>query len=442
MQVSTESTTGLERKLTIEIPSEVVDQEVDKRLKEAAKTVKINGFRAGKVPVKVVKQRYGAGIRQEVVGDTINKSFYDAVTQESLKPAGQPSIEPKELEAGKNLSFVATFEVYPEIESVVLDGIEIKKLEADITDEDVNKTIESLRKNQATFETVERAAQDGDRVNINFKGTKDGEAFDGGEANDQNLELGSKSMIPGFEDGIVGMSEGDTKTVSVTFPEDYQDESLKGAAADFEITVNVVEAQKLPELNDEFFAKFGQNDGGEDKFRTDVRENMEREKEKAIKGKLKQQVMDVVLEKNEIDIPKALVASEINALRDQMGNQMMQQYGQQASNIDFKSILPDNMFEDQAKKRVALGLVVSEIVKVNKIEADKEIVKKLIDDVASTYESPQEVVNHYYGNQELLSGVEAAAIEDQVVDFVLNQAKVETESVSYEEAIKNNQQAG
>lgn len=436
MQVSTESTTGLERKLTIEIPSDVVDQEVEKRLKEAAKTVRINGFRKGKVPIKVVKERYGAGIRQEVVGDTINRTYQEAVIKEALRPAGQPSIEPKQLDAGKNLEYVATFEVYPEVAQPTLSDVSVTQYTSDIEEADVDETIESLQKNQAEFAEVSRKSKNEDQVTIDFKGTKDGEAFDGGTAEGHVLVLGSGSMIPGFEEGIIGMKAGETQSIAVTFPEDYQEESLQGADVQFDVTVHKVEGKKLPKLDDEFFASFGVTQGGEETFRIDVRKNMERELQKAIKGKVKQQVMDGLLASSEIDIPKALLASEIDALRNQMGNQMMQQYGQQAKDIDFKSILPDTMFEEQAKKRVALGLIVSEVVKTEKIKADKDIVKSLIEDVASTYESPQEVINYYYGNQELLAGVEAAAIEEQVVELVLSKAKTDTKKISYKEAIK------
>lgn len=436
MQVSLETTTGLERKLTVGIPASVVDQEVDKRLKEAAKTVRINGFRKGKVPMNVVKQRYGAGVRQEVLGDAINRSFYDAVSKEDLRPAGQPAIEPKQLESGKDIEFVATFEVYPEIEVKGLESIEVTRYEAEVTDADVDTMIETLQKSQADWAPVKRKSKKGDRVVIDFKGTKDGEEFEGGTAEGQTLVLGSNSMIPGFEKGIIGMKTGETETIKVTFPDDYQEESLRGADAEFEVTVQKVEGQKLPKLNEEFFEKFGVTEGGEEKFRADVRENMEREKQKALKGKLKEQVMNGLIEANSIDIPKSLVAGEIDALRNQMGNQMMQQYGSQAEQIDFKSILPDDMFKEQAERRVALGLIVSEVVKSENISVDKDLVKSLIEEVASTYEHPEEVVNYYYGNEQLLGGVEAAALEEQVVNLVLSKAKVAEETISYEEAVK------
>lgn len=437
MQVSIETTSTLGRRLTVGIPAEVVDKEVNKRLNEAAKTVRINGFRKGKVPLKVVKQRFGAGVRQEVLGDTINRTFYEAVQKESVRPAGQPSIEPKQLEEGQDIEYIATFEVYPEIEVKGLEDIEITKYDAEITDKDIDKMIESLQKSQAEWVDTKAQTKDGFKVNINFEGLKDGEAFEGGSAENHELVIGSKQMIPGFEDGILGMKPGESKAVELTFPEDYQVEDLKGAAVVFNITVNSSQKQKLPKLDDEFFAKFGVAEGGEEKFREDVKSNMDREKQKAVRNKLKEQVMDALLEKNEIEIPAALVEGEIDALRQQM----VQQYGGSVQNLDLKSLLPDDMFREQAEKRTALGLLVSEIVKHEKLTADKDVVKKLIEEAASTYEQPEEVINYYYGNQQLMQGVEAAALEEQIVDHIAEKAKVTDASISYEELMTPAQNA-
>jgi len=432
MQVSIETTTGLERRLTVGIPAEVVDNEVEKRLKDAAKTVRINGFRKGKVPMKIVKQRFGAGVRQEVLGDTIQRSFYDAVRQESVRPAGQPQIEPQQMEEGKDIEFIATFEVYPEIELKGIDELEITRYDADIDDSDVDKMVESLQKNQATWDTVERAAKDGDQVTIDFSGTIDGEAFDGGSAEGHSLTLGSGSMIPGFEDGIVGMKAGETKVVEATFPSEYHVEKLRDAKAAFEITLHEVKEQTLPELNDEFFSKFGVAEGGEEKFRAEVMENMEREKQRAIKAKLKEQVMDGLLKANPVELPAALVENEINALRQQT----MQQYGQAAANLDLKALLPDEMFKERAEKRTALALIVSEFVKDKDLKADKALVRSLIEETASTYEDPEQVINYYYSNDQLLASVEAAALEEQVVHLIIDSANVADKKVSYDDVIK------
>ncbi|MCE3252323.1 MAG: trigger factor [Cellvibrio sp.] len=436
MQVSLETTSGLERRLTVGVPAEQVENEVENRLKQAARNVSIKGFRKGKVPMSVVKQRFGAGIRQEVVGDVISRSFYAAVQKENVKPAGQPSIQPKQLAAGKDLEYIATFEVYPSVALSDLSAFEITNYKAEVTEVDVDNMIEVLRKHQATWSVVDRAAADGDQVNINFIGTKDGVEFAGGKADNHNLILGSKSMIPGFEEGVVGMKAGEQKVISVTFPEDYQAEELKGAAAQFSITVNSVSEAQLPELKKEFFQKFGVEKGGEKQFRKEVKANMDRELANALKAKVKVQVMDALIASHTTDVPKALVANEIQVLR----NQMLQRFGGQQQNFDVKTLLPDTMFQDEASRRVTLGLIVGEIVKSAKLKPDAKRVKTMIEEIASTYQEPKEVVDYYSGNQELMAGVESAVLEDQVVDHILSQAKVSDVETNYDEIIKANTQ--
>jgi len=436
MQVSLETTSGLERRLTVGVPAEQVENEVENRLKQAARNVSIKGFRKGKVPMSVVKQRFGAGIRQEVVGDVISRSFYAAVQKENVKPAGQPSIQPKQLTVGKDLEYIATFEVYPSVALSDLSAFELTNFKAEVTEADVDNMIEVLRKHQATWSVVERAAADGDQVNINFVGTKDGVEFAGGKADNHNLVLGSKSMIPGFEEGIVGLKAGEQKVISVTFPEDYQAEELKGAAAQFAITVNSVSEAQLPELKKEFFQKFGVEKGGEKQFRKEVKANMDRELANALKAKVKVQVMDALIASHTTEVPKALVANEIQVLR----NQMLQRFGGQQQNFDVKSLLPDTMFQDEASRRVTLGLIVGEIVKSAKLKPDAKRVKAMIEEIASTYQEPKEVVEYYSSNQELMAGVESAVLEDQVVDHILSQAKVSEVETSYDEIIKANAQ--
>jgi trigger factor len=436
MQVSLETTSGLERRLTIGVPAEQVEAEVENRLKQAARTVTIKGFRKGKVPMSVVQQRFGAGVRQEVVGDVISRSFYAAVQKENVKPAGQPAIQPKQLAAGKDLEYVAIFEVYPTVTLSDLSVYEITRHTAEVTEADVDNMIEVLRKHQTTWLAADRAAADGDQVNIDFVGTKDGVEFAGGKGEGQNLVLGSNSMIPGFEAGVVGLKAGEEKTITVSFPADYQAEELRGAEAQFSLKVNSVSAPQLPELNKEFFVKFGVEKGGEKQFRKEVKANMDRELSNALKAKVKSQVMDALLSSHTTDLPKALVANEIDVLR----NQMMQRFGGQQQNFDVKSLLPDTMFQEEAQRRVTLGLIVGEIVKSAKLKPDVKRVKAMIEDIASTYQEPKEVVEYYNTNQELLSGVESAVLEDQVVDYVLAGAKVTEQVSAYEEIIKANAQ--
>jgi trigger factor len=436
MQVSLETTSGLERRLTVGVPAEQVENEVENRLKQAARNVSIKGFRKGKVPMSVVKQRFGAGIRQEVVGDVISRSFYAAVQKENVKPAGQPSIQPKQLAVGKDLEYIATFEVYPSVALSDLTTFELTSFKAEVTEADVDNMIEVLRKHQANWSVVERAAADGDQVNINFLGTKDGVEFAGGKADNHNLILGSKSMIPGFEEGIVGLKAGEQKVISVTFPEDYQAEELKGASAQFSITINNVSEAQLPELDKEFFEKFGVEKGGEKQFRKEVKANMDRELTNALKAKVKVQVMDALIASHTTEVPKALVANEIQVLR----NQMLQRFGGQQQNFDVKTLLPDTMFQDEASRRVTLGLIVGEIVKAAKLKPDAKRVKTMIEEIASTYQEPKEVIEYYSSNQELMAGVESAVLEDQVVDHILSQAKVAEVQTSYDEIIKANAQ--
>lgn len=429
MQVSIETTTGLERRMTVGIPADQIDAAVDARLKQASKTVKINGFRKGKVPMRVVKQRFGDGIRQEVLGDAINRSFYQALQQEKVRPAGQPSIEPTKTDEGSDIEFVATFEVYPEVELADLSDIEVTKPVADVEATDVDNMIEILRKQQAKWVAVERAAESGDRVNINYTGSKDGEEFDGGKAEGSSLVLGSGQMIPGFEDGIVGMSAGEEKTIDVTFPEEYHSEELKGAAVQFAIKVNAVEVQELPELNEEFFAAYGVEEGGEEKFREEVTANMQRELKNAVTNKVKQQVMDALVAKHEFDVPAALIASETQTLRQQM----MQQFGGQQ--ID-PSILPDELFKDQAVRRVRLGLVLGQVIQDKELKSDEALVDAKLEEIASTYQDPQEVIDYYKSNEQMLQGIQSVVLEDQAVEAVIASSKVVEEKMSYDEAIK------
>lgn len=432
MQVSIETTSALERRLTVGVPAERVENEVNTRLQKAAKTVRLDGFRPGKVPFKVVKQRFGEGVRQEVIGEVMSQTFYEAVSQENLKPAGQPSIETKSVEEGKDLQYVATFEVFPEVETGDYSKLSITKPVASVTDADVEKMIEVLRKQQADWVEADRAVAEGDQVNIDYVGTKDGEEFAGGKAEGSDLVIGSGQMIPGFEDGIVGLKAGEEKVVALTFPEEYHSEELKGADVEFKIKVNTVSEQQLPELNDEFFVKYGVNEGGEDKFREEITANMNRELENAVKAKVKNQVMDGLLEAHpEVRVPAALAQQEINVLR----SQMVQQFGAQAQNMDLKSILPDDMFTEQADKRVKLGLILNELVTSKNIKADPDKVKETIETMASTYEDPQEVINHYYGNQEQLQQIEAMVLEETVVETVLADASVEEKESTYDEVL-------
>ncbi len=431
MQVSIEQTSGLERRLKIGVPADEVDNEVTTRLQKAVQTVRVDGFRKGKVPLKVVRQRYGAGVRQEVVGEIVNKTFYEAVTQQDLRPAGRPSIEPVIDEPGRDLEYVAVFEVYPEVAVADFSDIAIKRPVATVSDADVAAMVKNLREQHATWIDVSRAAQTGDQVNIDYAGTRDGVAFDGGSAEGTDLELGSGRMIPGFEDAIIGLAAGDQKIAKLSFPEDYQSEELRGAAVEFAITVNAIRERQLAELNDEFFARFGINSGGEEKFLEEIRANMERELKTAIKNKVKTRLMNELLARHQIELPRALLDSEITALRQQM----MAQFGGGGRGID-ENMLPADLFMPQARRRVTLGLVIAQIVSSANLKVAEEKVREQIEQLAATYEQPQEVIKYYYANEQLLGGIQSAVLEDQVVEHVLDAAQVSEEVVSYEDAIK------
>jgi trigger factor len=430
MQVSIESSEGLERKLKVQLPAERVDREVMQRLEKATKTVSIKGFRKGKVPVRVVKQQYGKGVRQEVVGELINSSLIEAIQQQDLRLVGQPRIDGLLDQEGAELEFLAIFEVYPELNLSDFSNLEIERPLAEVLDEDIDRMLNSLREQKATFESVERAAVDGDQLVIDYVGTKGGEEFAGGNAEDQSLLLGSNSMIPGFEDGLVGASQSDEVTLELSFPEDYHSEDLKGAAVEFQVTVKDVQAKNLPELNDELFTEFGVDEGGLDKFREEVEGNLQRELGIALRSKIKNRVMEQLFAHNSVELPEALIANETTQLKQQM----VQQFGG-GQQIDL-NMLPDQMFRGKAKYRAALGVIVSEVVRVEELVAGAEAVRARIDEIAKTYDDPQQVVDYYYSNQEMLKSVEAVVLEDLVVEAVLAKASVTDQSLGYQDAVK------
>jgi trigger factor len=417
MQVSVETTQGLERRLTITVPAENVETEVKKRLQQLSKTQRIDGFRAGKVPVSVINKRFGPAVRQEVAGEVMQRNFYEAIVSEKINPAGAPSFAPKSLEAGKDLEFSATFEVYPEVKVQGLDKIAVEKPAVTVTDEDLANMLETLRKQHADWADVDTAAGENDRVTVDFVGTIDGEVFEGGKAEDFPLELGQGRMIPGFEDNIVGKKAGEEVVADVTFPDDYHAENLKGKSAQFTITVKKVEAQELPELSAEFATKFGVTEGGVDALKVEVKKNMTRELDQAVKANVKDQAIKGLLEHNEIEVPKALVDQEVDALRQQAA----QRFGGDAQNMPE---LPAELFHEQAVTRVKTGLLLGEVIKANEIKVDDAKVEALIATVASAYEDPTEVIEHYKANDQLMQQMRNVAMEEQAVDAILAKATV------------------
>lgn len=435
MQVSVETTSALERRMTVEVPEERIEKEVQERLRNLARTTRIKGFRPGKVPMSVVKQRYGGQVRQEVVGEVVQSTFYEAVTQENLRPVGLPQIEPKAMDQGENFEYTATFEVFPEIELASLEGVSIDKPTAEVTEADMDRMLETLRKQATSWEVVERPAEQGDRVTVDFHGTLEGEEFEGNRGENVPVTIGGGRMIEGFEEGLVGAKAGEEKTLDLQFPDDYAYEKVAGKPVQFTITVKQVEKPQMPEVDDAFAERFGIKEGGVEALRQEIRANMEREMAQALKNRVKQQVMDKLLEINSLDIPKGLIDNEAQALMRQTEQQMYTPDGKSGVKLD------PSMFEEQAERRVSLGLVMSEVVKKHDIKADPTKVREAVESLAASYEHPEEVVNWYYGDRQRLGEVESLVLEDQVVDWVLEQVEVNEVPSSFEELLNQTQTA-
>lgn len=428
MQVSVETTQGLERRLTITVPAAAISTEVDKELRNIAKNRRVDGFRPGKAPVAMIKKMFGLSVLQDVASRQMQNHFYQAIIANKLTPAGAPTFAPGQLAEGQDLEFAATFEVYPEVQLNALDKIEVTKPVVEITADDLETMLGTLRKQHATWAKTEAAAASGDRVVIDFVGSIDGEEFEGGKASDFTLELGQGRMIPGFEEGIIGKKAGEAVTVDVTFPAEYHAENLKGKAAQFAVTVKAVEAQQLPEVNDEFAKLFGLAEATVDALKVEVKKNMERELSNSIKARVKDQVIKGLLATHEVEVPQALIESEIDVLR----RQALQRFG---NNLDPKQLpeLPASLFTEQAKDRVKVGLLLGEVIKANKLQVEDARVQSLIETVASAYEDPQEVVQYYNSNKELLQGMRNVALEEQAIDLVLTKAKVKEEKAKFDE---------
>ncbi|MFC3533186.1 trigger factor [Vogesella facilis] len=432
MQVQLETLSGLERRMSIALPLAAIDAQVAERLKRVARSAKIQGFRPGKAPAKIVEMNYGAQVREEVLGEQVQQAFYKAAAEQKLRVAGYPRFEPAQGDA-ESFKFAAAFEVFPDVKVGELAGKEIEKPATPVTDAEIDKTVDILRKQRTRFNRVERAAADGDRVIIDFKGAVDGVAFEGGSSENFPFMLGQGQMLPEFEAGIIGMKEGDIKSVEVNFPADYHGKDVAGKTAVFEILVkNVAEAQ-LPEVNEEFAKQLGVADGDVEKMRAEIRKNVEREVKRRLTAKIKENVMQALIDVTPIDLPKALVDLEVGRLMDQ-ARQDLAQRGMQMKDMP----LPADLFTQQAERRVALGLILSEVVAANKLEAKPEQIKALVEEFAESYEQPEEVIQWYYASQERLEGPTTMVLEDNVVEFVLGQANVVEKEVSFETLMGQN----
>lgn len=427
MQVSVQTLSGLERQLTVAVPADKIESEIQTRLSTMSKRARLSGFRPGKAPMHVIKQHYGSQVQQEVLGEMLESSFYEAVTKEKLRPAGQPHIHSKNRQPGQPLEYTATFEIYPEVRLAPLNTLDVEKPAATITDADVDRVIDNIRKQRMDWTVVERASKTGDRVRIDFKGSVNGEAFPGGEAMDMPVELGKQRMIPGFEEKLTGVTAGAQLSFTLQFPTDYHRSEMAGKDALFETKVNAIEEGQSPELTPEFIATLGVTDGSVDSLRNDVRNNMQRELNDRIQTVFKQNVMDALYKSNPLDIPKALVTQELHVLK------------QQQKMPDIAEL--DSKLEEFARRRVALALLLSDVVREQKIKVESKKLREAVEHFASTYERPDEVIQWYYADKKRLGDVESYVLENEVVAWIAANARVKEVGTSFDALIKQGQTA-
>ncbi|MBX3633148.1 MAG: trigger factor [Acidovorax sp. SCN 68-22] len=431
MAVTVETLDKLERKITLNLPVSAIQGEVESRLKRLARTVKMDGFRPGKVPMNVVSQRYGYSVQYEVLNDKVGEAFAQAANEAQLRVAGQPRITEKQDAPEGEMSFDAVFEVYPEVKIGDLADAQVEKLSSEVSDAAIDKTVDILRKQRRSFaqRALDAAAQDGDRVTVDFEGKIDGEPFDGGKAEDFQFLVGEGQMLKEFEDAVRGMKPGESKTFPLAFPAEYHGKDVAGKTADFMVTVKKIEAAHLPEVNDALAKSLGIADGTVAGLRADIKTNLEREVKFRLLARNKQAAMDALLAKAELDLPNAAVEAEIDRLREGARADMKQRGMKEAEKMD----IPADVFRPQAERRVRLGLVVAELVKANGLQAKPEQLKAHIDELAASYEKPEEVVRWYFGDRQRLAEVEAVVIETNVADYVLGKAQVTEKAVSFEE---------
>ena len=431
MAVTVETLEKLERKITLSLPLSAIQSEVETRLKRVARTVKMDGFRPGKVPMNVVAQRYGYSLQYEVLNDKVGEAFAQAVSEAKLRVAGQPRITEKDGAPEGEAQFDAVFEVLPEVKIDDLTTAEVDKLSAEVDDAAIDKTIDILRKQRRTFaqRAQDEAAADGDRVTVDFEGKIDGETFAGGKAEDFQFLVGEGQMLKEFEDAVRGMKTGESKTFPLAFPEDYHGKDVAGKTADFLVTLKKVEAANLPEVNEALAKSLGIADGTVDGLRADIKKNLEREVKFRLQARNKQAVMDALVAKAELDLPNASVQAEVARLLEGARAELKQRGIKDAD----KAEIPEDVFRPQAERRVRLGLVVAELVRANELHATPEQLKAHVEELSASYEKPEEVVRWYFGDRQRLAEVEAVVVENNVTEFVLGKAKISDKSVSFDE---------
>ncbi len=434
MQANLENLGTLERRLSVALPMAEIDQEINSRLKKLTRTVKMHGFRPGKVPLKVVAQQYGPQVRQEVLGDVLQKSFGEAVRQQNLKVAGYPRFDAKPPAEGEpEFQYSAIFEIYPEVKIGDISGATVSRPHLEVGEAEVDRTLEIMRKQRVRYEPADRAAENGDRVTMSYTGRIDRAEFPGGKAENSQAVLGEGRLLPDFEKQVAGMKAGDSKTFELRFPDEYHGKDVAGKTATFEVHVSEVAAPKLPELDGEFAKNLGVADGDLVRMRAEVRANLEREVKSRLRGRVKDQVMQALLDATKVDVPKALVEDEIQRLRELT----RQDFTARGIPVKEDTPLPAEMFEKQAQRRVNLGLILAELVKAHQLQAKPEQVRAAVEEQAQSYEHPQEVVRWFYQQPERLREIESIALEDNVVEWALKTAKVEDKPIEFDELMGN-----
>jgi len=428
MQVSVETTGALERRMEVSVPRARIEQAIDERLKSVSRTAKLKGFRPGKVPLKVVRQQFGAQVRQEVLSELMKSSFAEAVTQEKLNPAAGPRIEPLSVGPDEDLRYRATFEVFPEIEIKGADGIVVVRPIAEVADADVDAMVMNLREQRPRFDLVDREAREGDRVTMDFEGLVDGAPFEGSKGQDVGVLLGGGRMLKDFESGITGMKADERRSVSVPYPVDYHNPALAGKTAAFDVHVKKVEEKRLPDLDEEFCREYGVLEGGIEQLREEVRENMERELADNVRARLKQQLLDGLLKANPVDVPQSFVDGQVREMQIEAARRM--------GATDASQLPPPESFAEPARRRVALGLLIGELIKSRGIQLDRERVEARLADIAASYPEPEAVIKAYRQNADAMRQVENLVLEDQAVELLLGNAKVSDRATTFKEVMK------
>lgn len=425
MQISVESTGALERRMEVSVPREQIEQAVDERLKQVSRTAKLKGFRPGKAPIKVIRQQFGAQVRQEVLSDLMQSSFSQAITEQKLNPAAGPRIEPISAGPGEDLKYRAIFEIFPEISLKTVDGLAVARPTAEVTDTDIEAMVQNLREQRPRFEAVERESREGDRVTMDFEGQIDSHAFEGSKGDDVAVILGGGRMLKDFETGITGLRAGERKTIAVGYPADYHNKALAGKTATFDVHVKKVDEKQLPPLDDEFCREYGVTEGGMEQLLAEVADNMRRELEQNVRGRMKQQLLDRLLEANPVEVPKALVDNQVREMQIDTARRIGAK--------DASQVPPPEPFIEPARRRVALGMLIGEIIKTRGVEIDRARVDERLNEMAASYPDPESMLKAYRQNPEALRQVETMVLEDQVIDYLLARAQVTDQPSSFKE---------